>query len=45
LQRIAVDDEMIRLKNWVTVDPRKTGIRRFTYELSGTRPPGVVGRV
>jgi peptidoglycan/xylan/chitin deacetylase (PgdA/CDA1 family) len=45
LQRIAVDDEMIRLKNWVTVDPRKIGIRRFTYELSGTRPSGVVARV
>lgn len=45
LQRIAVDDEMIRLKNWVTVDPRKIGIRRFTYERSGARPQGVVSRV
>ena len=45
LQRIAVDDQMSRLKNWVTIDPRKTRIRRFTYELSGTRPQGVVSRV
>lgn len=45
LQRIPVDDEMIRLKNWVTVDPRKVRIRRFEYELSGARPQGVVARV
>jgi len=32
LQRIPVDREMIRLKNWVTLDPRKLGIPRFEYE-------------
>ena len=45
LQRIAVDDEMIRLKNWVTVDPRKLGIQRFLYQRSGTRPQGVAANV
>jgi peptidoglycan/xylan/chitin deacetylase (PgdA/CDA1 family) len=32
LQRIPVDDAMIRLKNWVTLDPRKLGTKRFQYE-------------
>ncbi len=32
LQRIPVDDDMIRLKNWVTVDPRKLRIPRYNYE-------------
>ena len=45
LQRIPVDDEMTRLKNWVTVDPRKFGIRRFTYRVSDARPQGVVAHV
>jgi len=32
LQRIMADDELIRLKNWMTVDPRKlAGIKRFEY--------------
>ena len=32
LQRIHVDDDMIRLKNWVTVDPRKLrAIERYPY--------------
>ena len=31
LQRIPVDDDMIRLKNWVTMDPRKLRTRRFEY--------------
>ena len=36
LQRIHADDDMIRLKNWVTVDPRKLKKhRRFTYETAG----------
>ena len=29
LQRIAVDDNMITLKNWVTMDPRKVNTRRY----------------
>jgi peptidoglycan/xylan/chitin deacetylase (PgdA/CDA1 family) len=32
LQRIPVDDDLIRLKNWVTLDPRKLRTRRFQYE-------------
>jgi peptidoglycan/xylan/chitin deacetylase (PgdA/CDA1 family) len=32
LLRIPADDQMIRLKNWTTVDPRKTGRPRFVYE-------------
>lgn len=32
LQRIHGDDDMLRLKNWVTVDPRKLGQARYCYE-------------
>ena len=32
LQRISVENEMIGLKNWATVDPRKLGTPRFEYE-------------
>ena len=32
LQRIAGDGTMIRLKNWVTLDPRKLRTPRFVYE-------------
>jgi len=33
VQRIHVDDDMVRLKNWVTVDPRKIrATRRYDYE-------------
>ena len=32
LQRIPADDQMIRLKNWTTVDPRKVNTPRFFYE-------------
>jgi peptidoglycan/xylan/chitin deacetylase (PgdA/CDA1 family) len=35
LQRIPVDDTMIRLKNWVTMDPRKLRTRRFQYLRPG----------
>ncbi len=31
LQRIVVDGVMIRLKNWVTMDPRKLHTPRFEY--------------
>jgi peptidoglycan/xylan/chitin deacetylase (PgdA/CDA1 family) len=40
LQRIPVDDTMIRLKNWVTMDPRKLRTERFEYQ--GTEE-GAVG--
>ena len=32
LQRIAVDDNMITLKNWVTMDPRKVHTPRYIYQ-------------
>jgi peptidoglycan/xylan/chitin deacetylase (PgdA/CDA1 family) len=32
LQRISADDSLIRLKNWVTLDPRKLHLTRFEYE-------------
>jgi peptidoglycan/xylan/chitin deacetylase (PgdA/CDA1 family) len=32
LQRIHGDADMIRLKNWATVDPRKKRTRRYAYE-------------
>lgn len=31
LQRIPGDDCLIRIKNWLTVDPRKRRVRRFYY--------------
>jgi len=34
LQRIAVDDNMLSLKNWVTMDPRRIHIPRFEYQKS-----------
>jgi peptidoglycan/xylan/chitin deacetylase (PgdA/CDA1 family) len=37
LQRIPVDDDMIRLKNWVTMDPRKLRTKRFVYQGTDTR--------
>ncbi len=40
LQRIPVDDTMIRLKNWVTMDPRKLRTQRFVYQGSGDRDQG-----
>ena len=42
LQRIPVDDDMIRLKNWVTMDPRKLHTKRFEYQGPGTRDQGSV---
>ena len=41
LQRIVVDSCMIRLKNWVTMDPRKLRTKRFVYrgpEVGGQGP-------
>lgn len=43
LQRIHVDDDMIRMKNWVSVDPRKLrSTRRWEYQLA---PPAVAAAV
>jgi peptidoglycan/xylan/chitin deacetylase (PgdA/CDA1 family) len=40
LQRIHVDDDMIRLKNWVTVDPRKLrSIERYEYAIPKAQMP------
>ena len=36
LQRFHADPELIRLKNWVTVDPRKRNIPRYQYEDRAT---------
>ncbi len=40
LQRIPVDDDMIRLKNWVTLDPRKLRTPRFVYQGTAVRDQG-----
>jgi hypothetical protein len=44
LQRIATDSTMIRLKNWVTIDPRKLRTPRFQYKGSGLRVQGSAAR-
>ncbi len=33
IQRIPVDDDMIRLKNWTTIDPRKLRTPRYHYVM------------
>lgn len=38
IQRVPVDNDMIRLKNWVTEDPRKLRIKRFQYEGVAVQP-------
>jgi peptidoglycan/xylan/chitin deacetylase (PgdA/CDA1 family) len=42
LQRIPVDDNMIRLKNWVTMDPRKLHTKRFEYQIAGDVGLGIL---
>ncbi len=32
LQRIHGDDDMLRLKNWLSIDPRKLNVPRYPYE-------------
>ena len=32
LQRIHVDNDMIRVKNRTSIDPRKLNVRRFEYQ-------------
>jgi peptidoglycan/xylan/chitin deacetylase (PgdA/CDA1 family) len=45
LQRFAVDDDLIRLKNWTTVDPRKLGRHpRYRYEQPAAQPAGGFAR-
>ena len=44
LQRIPVDETMIRLKNWTTVDPRKLNTPRFVYQppdAGGMQPESI----
>lgn len=50
LQRIHGDPQMVRFKNWTSIDPRKLHVPRFRYELrpaaTGTScPPGSGGDV
>ena len=40
LQRISADGSLIRMKNWVTMDPRKLRTPRFEYQGSGVRGQG-----
>jgi peptidoglycan/xylan/chitin deacetylase (PgdA/CDA1 family) len=35
IQRIPADSSMIRLKNWVTQDPRRLYVKRFEYQGIG----------
>jgi len=41
LQRIAVDDDLIGLKNWVTGDPRKLHTPRFVYRHTEPAAQGI----
>jgi peptidoglycan/xylan/chitin deacetylase (PgdA/CDA1 family) len=36
LQRIPVDNILIRLKNWTTIDPRKRRVPRFEYDSAAS---------
>jgi peptidoglycan/xylan/chitin deacetylase (PgdA/CDA1 family) len=38
LQRVPVNDDMIRLKNWATLDPRKLRIARPDFEICDSAP-------
>lgn len=43
LQRIHADPEMIRFKNWLTVDPRKLKVRRYVLRVQ-PRPNDIPSR-
>lgn len=43
LQRIPVDSTMIRLKNWVTGDPRKLRTKRWVYQTTSFSPGTCAG--
>ena len=34
LQRIHADDDLLRFKNWLTLDPRKLGVRRYALRAA-----------
>jgi hypothetical protein len=36
LQRVPVDNHLIRLKNWTTIDPRKRRLPRFEYDQAAS---------
>ncbi|MGE0609480.1 MAG: polysaccharide deacetylase family protein [Pirellulales bacterium] len=38
LQRIPADTHMLRMKNWLTVDPRKVAMHRYDYRPSPPQP-------
>ena len=44
LQRIHAEESMIRLKNRVTIDPRRISTRRFEYDVPGSVQWTVVSR-
>ncbi len=37
LQRLHGDPELLRLKNWLTIDPRLRAVKRFPYEATSPR--------
>jgi len=37
LQRIHADDDMLRFKNWLTIDPRKLNVRRYTLRAASRK--------
>ncbi len=41
LQRIHADDDMLRFKNWLTVDPRKLAARRYVVRREARTAVGV----
>lgn len=43
LQRVHAEDNLIRVKNWVTVDPRKTAITRYEFETGSQFAPASEG--
>lgn len=47
LQRIHADDGMLRFKNWLTLDPRKLSVRRYTLRTAprnGLNSPVAAGQ-
>jgi hypothetical protein len=38
LQRIHGDDDMLRMKNWLSVDPRKLAVLRYPYQRLAPEP-------
>lgn len=44
LQRIHADDDLLRFKNWLTVDPRKLKVRRYALRAERTVAGAEAGR-